>query len=1080
MLARRPTTIIAFMLLASIFAGRPAAGGMADKARLVEELAASPARASALAKTNRSDLSEIALDIIVYRWASVAANLPTDVNNADAIIATVSDSLADSLIKWSLDAFSTKNNSGASSIVSDSDRISKLTELRRQFGMALDYRNSSPIQSVNALTSVLASSRELNLDLTEALVCTILGRQYHYDMSRYRLAEECYSRAGMIFFAYDCFESAAIVYDDYGSLGSEMGRSLVATQYYSLAAQQWSLLAKQNPTVSRYRLMAGREFIRASKAQNAAGDTDKALELVNAGLDKLREAAAMTKSYDELIRNLITVSNLYRSQNNLSKSIELLKAAARAGEQSEDPLLVAQVYESLSDAYEETNLNPKAREEAAKREKILNNAAIAAENAVNKLISDESLTKEEQLKLQTIAERGAGALQQLDKSAESAALLTRIIDIYKSKSFVDGQIRCMRALAETLDSQQKSPEALAQRMEAVTLALKTNKKVLAGEIVREMVQSFIDVGDLDNALDTLAEFWSIMEQSGNVRGAADVLEGRGTLLASHGRFEAAVQDYEKALSRYSTQVGDPWAAAGVSLKLASALGSLDKPAEAAEVLEKDLKDIETRYSDENVDPNISPERARLMMGLYQELVIAYVRDNRCEAATNILTKARHYPWISELVSRLRASTDPLVADYAKSVDVVGSEPDPGSSTPSISGPTLLANNWADFSARSAMLRERYPAQYNALPVNPLIEFYKSRNSLPKKILMIEYLPTNNSTFAFVCGNGKASVWELGISSKRMTSLAGLLRNNIRAFELSLGAGVPLPPISDWREPSFLEIRDLLIEFYNALIAPIAQEFDQNHTLMFALPNELKGVPMHALISGDDKGAPRFMVQDYEIGYLAEDMLRDMLGKDNRPIEQNSDRLAIFADPAGDLPGARKEATMLGKLYFNSSVYVGNRATVGNFIKECDKASILHIALHYDVHPNPSKFVLQLAPEGGLAKNITVQELSSVTNPHLQLVVLSACDSAASADPLESGPSRAAEVFSLMGAKSVLGGLWKVADEPASDLMGDFYRTIVRGNTRTGSLRAAQLKMIEDKTYAHPFYWACFAMYGSPW
>ncbi len=1080
MLTRRTTTFVALLLLALICAGASVFGATTDKARILDDLIVTPSKASTYVKSNRADLTELALDLVIYRWAAATVNMPVDIKNADAVITAASHVLSDGLVNWTQETFSTSEIIGPAAIPADTTRVTQLTELRRQIGMALDYRNSSPIQSVNALTSVLDKSRELHLDLTEALVCTILGRQYHYDMSRYRLAEECYGRAGLIFSAYDCNEAAAIAYDEYGNLGAEMGRWLVATQNYSLAARLWSQLAKQNPAESRYRLMAGREFIRASEAQSAAGDTQKSLELVNAGLDKLREAAAMTKSYNELIKNLITVSNLYRSQNNLPKAIELLNAAARAGEQCDDPLLVAQVHSSLSAAYDASNLPARAKEESDKRDKILTDAGKSAESALAKLCSDTPVPKDEQAKLYAATERGADALVQLGKSDKAADILLKLLDIYKSTSSIDGQIRCLRSLANTYDAQKRSADALARRMEAATLALKTNRKVLGAEIMREMVQSFIDVGDLDNALDTLAEFWNIMEQSGNVRGAADVLEVRGTLLASHGRYEAAVQDFQKALERYSTQVGDPWAAAGVSLKLASALDSLDKPAEAARVLEKDLKEIETQYADENVDPNISPERARLMMGLYQELAIAYIRDDRADAAKNLLTKARHYTWVSELLSRLRSSTDPAVAEFAKSVDMMGADPAQGSSTQTLNGPTLLADNWPDFSSRSAILRERYPVQYNALPINPLIELYKSRNNLPKKALIIEYLLTNQSAFAFVSGNGVSEVWELDTPPKKIISLAAALRNRIKSCEQNLSAGIPLPPINDWREPAFLEIKEPLAELYKALIKPISKSFSTSQILMFALPDELTGVPVHALISAESNGVPRFMVQDYEIGYLAEDMLGDLVKKDTRPIEQNSDRLAIFADPAGDLPGARKEATMLGKLYFNSQVYVGQRATVANFIKECDKASILHIALHYNINANPSKFVLQLAGESVSNAAITVQELSAVTNPHLQLVVLSACDSAASANPLEFGPSRAAEVFSLMGAKSVLGGIWKVADASTSNLMGDFYRTLVRGKSRTGALQAAQVKMISEKTYAHPFYWACFALYGAPW
>lgn len=1077
MLTHRPTTFLAVLLLASIFARVPVFGGTLDKARILEELVSTPAKASAQAKSNPTDMKELTLDLITYRWAVEAYDVPNDFENADAIISAAASSLSDSFINWAREAFSNGHNSGVSAIPAADTRASELAEMKRQLGMALDYRDASPLQSVNALTSALTTTRELHLDLTEALVSVILGRQYHYDMSRYRLAEECYSRAGLIFSAYNCLEAAAVVYDDYGKLGTEMSRSLVAAQYYTLAARQWSQLAKQKPGESRYRLMAGREYIRAGQAQSASGDSEKALELVNAGLDKLREAAAMTKSYDELIKNLITVSDIYRSQNNLPKAIELLRAAVRAGEYSEDSLLVAQVYDHLSSAYNATNLAVNAMQESARRDKVLTDASAAGESALVKLQTDTKLLKEQQEKLYTAAERGAAAMMQLNKPTQSCELLQKLLVVYRQSSLVDNQIRVMRTLAKTFNEQQKSAEALAQRMEAATLALKTNKKVLAAEIMREMVQSFIDVGDLDNALDMLAEFWSIMEQSGNVRGAADILEGRGTLLASHGRYEPAIQDFEKALSRYSAQIGDPWAAAGVSLKLASALGSLDRPAEAAAVLEKDLKEIETRYSDENVDPNTSPERARLMMGLYQELVTAYIRDNNEEAAKGLMSKARHYSWVSELLGRLKNSTAAEVAQFAKSVDIMGG--DDGESDEDLRPSTILSDNWPDFSSRCATLRERHPAQYNALPINPLFELYKARNSLPKKALIVEYLLTNYAAYAFVCTNTKASVWELGVSGKRLISLTSKLKDRIKACEQSLIAGVPLPPINDWREPAFLEFREPLAELYKALIEPISKEFGSSQTLMFALPDELKGVPIHALIS-NEHGVPRFMVQDHQIGYLAEGMLNDLISRDSRPIEQNSDRLAVFGDPAGDLPGARKEANMLGKLYFNSSVYVGQRATVANFIKECDKASILHLAIHYNIDPNPSKFVLNFSSEAGSSGALTMQELSKISNPHLQLVALSACDSAASADPLESGPSRAAEVFSLVGAKSVLGGIWKVADSSATLLIGDFYRALVRGNTRTGSLQAAQIKMIDEKTYAHPFYWSCFAMYGSPW
>lgn len=1067
-----------------MLAGIPAIAGTTESARVLADLSVAPEHAAARIKASPKDVSDLTLDLIVYRWACKASHsTTTDLKNLDQVIAACATGLNDPLINWSLGAFSMSVTAKptATPEPAGDPRVALLIELKRQFGMALEFRDSSPIQSVNSLTIVLDTCQKQPLDLTGALVRKLLGNQYHYDMARYRQADDCYGYAGQMFSYYDCAESAAAVYHDYGVLCGDMARYSAATVNYTLAARQWATLAKQNPTVSRYRAMAGREFILAGLAQNQAGDRGNAVQLMDYGIDHLGAAAEMTKSYRELIANLITVALLYTQQNDLPKAKELLDYALKASQHNNDFLLAAQVHQELHTVYKAMNLPLRAFQELDTRDKILEQAAQAGQTALAKVTSPtaNALPRPSQTTLLLTAEQGAQALQQLKRNPESAQLLQKTLDAYGRSAMVDEQMRCLRSLAAVMDIDNKPQDSLAARMQAATLAIKANKKVVAAEIVREMVQEFIAIGDLNSALDTLTELWPIIEQSGNVRGAADVLDGRGTLLASHGRNEDAVKDFQDALTRYSTQVGDPWAAGKVCQKLALALEALGKRSDACAALESSLKEIENRYADEDVDPSLNAERSGLMMSLYKELVTAYVRDGKIDVATALVTRARRYPWVADLVSQLKASADATVADFAKNVDIVHSPSDPGTVGAPSGKPTLLASDWAGFFAKSQMLAEQHAARYNALPIQPM-ELYKSRNDLPKKVLVVEFLSTESSTYAFVCGNGKSFLWELGVSRKEISSFATGLRKSMKNCEDSLSAGVPLPRINDWREPTFLEVRNPLVSLYTKLIAPISDSLTGYQILMFALPEELDGVPMHALITSEKDGVPRFLVQDFEVGYLSTGMLGDLISRDSRPIDPTSDRLAIFADPAGNLPGAREEASMLENLYFTSVKYTDKHATVNNFIKECDKASILHIAVHYKIDPNPSKFVLQLAPEGDSDGSITVQELSAITNPHLQMVVLSACESAASADPLQSGPSCAAKVFSLAFAKSVLGGLWKVSDDSASKLMGDFYRSLAKGVTRTGSLQKAQVAMIKNKEFAHPFYWACFALYGNPW
>ena len=151
-----------------------------------------------------------------------------------------------------------------------------------------------------------------------------------------------------------------------------------------------------------------------------------------------------------------------------------------------------------------------------------------------------------------------------------------------------------------------------------------------------------------------------------------------------------------------------------------------------------------------------------------------------------------------------------------------------------SKPKRLASDWAGFSAVCHTLEEQHARRFGSLPVDP-DELCKSRNDLPKKVLVVEYLPSDSSTLVFVCGSGKPSIWELPVPSTDIDALATALRNSMKECEDSMAAGVPLPRINDWREPAFLEIREPLVVLYAKLVAPIAGELEPYSMLMFALP-----------------------------------------------------------------------------------------------------------------------------------------------------------------------------------------------------------------------------------------------------
>ena len=95
-----------------------------------------------------------------------------------------------------------------------------------------------------------------------------------------------------------------------------------------------------------------------------------------------------------------------------------------------------------------------------------------------------------------------------------------------------------------------------------------------------------------------------------------------------------------------------------------------------------------------------------------------------------------------------------------------------------------------------------------------------------------------------------------------------------------------------------------------------------------------------------------------------------------------------------------------------------------------------------------------------------------------LVVLSACQSGLGKLVRGEGMVGLTRAFMYAGTPAVLVSLWSVSDVSTATLMGDFYRNLVKQKlSKTDALRKAQLTMLGNEKFAHPFYWAPFVIIG---
>ena len=98
--------------------------------------------------------------------------------------------------------------------------------------------------------------------------------------------------------------------------------------------------------------------------------------------------------------------------------------------------------------------------------------------------------------------------------------------------------------------------------------------------------------------------------------------------------------------------------------------------------------------------------------------------------------------------------------------------------------------------------------------------------------------------------------------------------------------------------------------------------------------------------------------------------------------------------------------------------------------------------------------------------------------NVDLVTLSACETALGERNPDGGEiTTLAEAFSSAGASSVLASLWSVADASTEELMVEFYRQLAAGQSKAAAFQSAEIKVMKDPRYHHPFYWAPFILMG---
>ena len=184
---------------------------------------------------------------------------------------------------------------------------------------------------------------------------------------------------------------------------------------------------------------------------------------------------------------------------------------------------------------------------------------------------------------------------------------------------------------------------------------------------------------------------------------------------------------------------------------------------------------------------------------------------------------------------------------------------------------------------------------------------------------------------------------------------------------------------------------------------------------------------------------------------------------------------IFENTNAELLYSKEEAKAL--LPFKALLFMNEKATKANFLKNSSQYSILHLSTHGTSGSFSEPATLVFYDDLML-----LNELYALQNCHPQLVVLSACETGIGKLQKGEGAMSIARAFQYAGAENILFSLWKINDYASAQLMTNFYEDYAKSNSFFEANYNSKIAYLENSDIANakksPYYWSAFVYYGA--
>ncbi len=680
--------------------------------------------------------------------------------------------------------------------------------------------------------------------------------------------------------------------------------------------------------------------------------------------------------------------------------------------------------------------------------------------------------------------------------------------------------------ADQLKISGKYVEALSSLDKSGEIQLKLNSRVSYAEVLSNMGFVYSRLGDYTVAVEKLSEALKIMKEEDDIEGLAGVYNNLGVVLQDAGREEKALEYFNNSLRIYEEK-GDLSQVLPMLNNIGTVYFNMGDFNKAEEYHERGLR-ISRDLNEKNIEVDFLLNLAndQTLLGKLDDAKANYVAGYE-------VAKSLNNPELIWKITAGMAENYELRGEFEKAIELNDTALTILEGMREVLGKEEFKANF--------MAKERYAFEdiINMLRIlhekditkgNDVLAFQYAERSKSRSLLdlLSESDSITNPAYAgmasahpvtleeaqalcgdkntvileYMVGDSSSCLWVITSTDHQLFKIPPLkeLQEQVETIRFALQD-------PEQTESGFLTTAGY--DLYQELIQPAESFLTKKSNLVIIPDGILNYLPFEVLLT-ENTGKNQeisyadlpYLVKKYSISYgQSASVLKNLLSEyaADQEIKPGNRRLIAFGDPDyGDTGGtdlsagkqyrrlaySGKEVEKIAS-YFRegfSDTYLRDAATEENVKRngKLNEYDYIHFAAHgYIDEDRPDLSSLVLA-QGNNSEEDGLLQAAEIYNLKLNadLVVLSACQTGLGKLVRGEGIVGLTRAFMYAGTPSVLVSLWSVSDISTADLMGEFYESLIKHKlSKTNALRKAQLALLSDDKYAHPFYWASFVLYG---